>query len=166
MTLIIPTDRDQAQRSPLWVELGNGLSRTAFALADNPYTVVKVAHDWHVTEKRLQCLPNDNEREWKVWNAVADRPNLRKWLAPSYWLSPCGRALVQRRAADAAFSDHDIMMSSGEYRSMVRSLAAQGIPHAILQTIDIHGGNALLDPESETGISVVDYAWWDKVIDV
>lgn len=68
-------------------KLGEGCSRTVFAVKGNPDIVVKVQHEtgFH------------NVFEWKLYEDAIIYPNIVKWLAPCVSISPCGLILIQRR---------------------------------------------------------------------
>lgn len=69
-------------------ELGAGYSRRTYANNLDGSTVIKF-------EENSETFQNVNE--WHVWNEL-QHSELAKYLAPCVAISPCGRALVQRRA--------------------------------------------------------------------
>lgn len=67
--------------------IGGGVARKVFAYGPDPLNwVVKIEDE----ERDFQ-----NVAEWGLWNTA--RTPLRHWLAPCFYISPCGLALLQAR---------------------------------------------------------------------
>ena len=72
--------------------LGGGISRHVFVSAIDPKQVIKI-----------DCISyNANVMEYHLWNEIKGIPSLRKWFAPCYRMSKCGRVLTQKRVATNA----------------------------------------------------------------
>lgn len=69
--------------------IGEGVSRSVRAYAPSPTdTVLKL-------EASIGSF--QNAREWAVWQAVKDAPELRKWFAPCIRISDLGVWMLQER---------------------------------------------------------------------
>lgn len=81
-------DTEAVSRLFLGEHLGSGVSRHVYTYRPQPKKfVVKVEY--------ADC-DFQNVAEWELWcNAKA---SLKKWLAPCWDISPCGKALLQERA--------------------------------------------------------------------
>lgn len=68
--------------------LGSGMSREVYELEIDRTKVVKIEGE----SGRFQ-----NIIEWETWQALRDHKIVGKYLAPCYYISPCGIALIQAR---------------------------------------------------------------------
>lgn len=72
--------------------LGTGVARRVYQWLPDPNLVAKVQMRESYEERDYQ-----NIAEWQLWTSASEE--LKKWLAPCTWISPCGALLLQRWCA-------------------------------------------------------------------
>jgi hypothetical protein len=73
-------------RLTLGDKIGEGAYRAVYNFEFKKNTVIKVASD-----ERANVI------EYHIWRACSKIPYQKKWLAPCYYISPCGHFLVQHK---------------------------------------------------------------------
>lgn len=68
--------------------IGGGSAREVLECYLKPDCVVKIEHESYSFQ---------NASEWQTWEAVKHAPELAKWFAPCFEISPCGTILLQAR---------------------------------------------------------------------
>lgn len=96
--------------------LGEGASRTVYAVRDEPTLVVKVER----TGKTFH-----NQTEWLLWQEVKDWP-VADWFAPCLKIDSWGTALLQRRTVP--------FTSEREFREALRATRGGQLPSIFSDT--------------------------------
>lgn len=79
---------DDALQLLLGPMLGEGIARAVYPLSLNADLVIKL---------ESAKFSFQNAAEWALWEEVKHSERWSKWLAPCIAISPCGRALIQKR---------------------------------------------------------------------
>lgn len=88
---------DDLMELVLGKELGVGYTRRVYVNKLNPFQVIKYEDD--------PTKLGQNTMEYQIWNRAQNEPNVKKWLAPCFHISPGGKYLVQARVKPVRMQD-------------------------------------------------------------
>jgi hypothetical protein len=84
-------------------KIGYGISRHVYSCNQNPRWVFKFETNVHTFQ---------NVMEWELWQAIKDKPEAAKWIAPCEYISDNGMVLIQHKTKPMEIKDMPLKVPS------------------------------------------------------